>query len=58
VKIDAGEFIPLSHSIKPNPDRLRDWISTPKADDSHHSDGPEGKWVEVKIRSERMDEVA
>lgn len=46
----------------PNPDRLRDWISTPKANgyESLHSTvmGPEGKWVEVQIRTERMDEVA
>ncbi len=46
----------------PNPDRLRDWISTPKANgyESLHSTvmGPEGKWVEVQIRTERMDEIA
>jgi len=47
---------------QPNPDRLRDWISTPKANgyEALHTTvmGPEGKWVEVQIRSERMDEVA
>lgn len=47
---------------KPNPDRLRDWISTPKANgyESLHTTvmGQDGKWVEVQIRSERMDEIA
>jgi guanosine-3',5'-bis(diphosphate) 3'-pyrophosphohydrolase len=47
---------------KPNPDRLRDWISTPKANgyESLHITvmSPTGKWVEVQIRSERMNEVA
>ena len=46
----------------PNPDRLRDWISTPKANgyESLHTTvmGPEGKWVEVQIRTTRMDEIA
>jgi GTP diphosphokinase / guanosine-3',5'-bis(diphosphate) 3'-diphosphatase len=46
----------------PNPDRLRDWISTPKANgyESLHTTvmGPEGKYVEVQIRSQRMDEIA
>ena len=46
----------------PNPDRLRDWISTPKANgyESLHTTvmGPEGKWVEVQIRTLRMDELA
>lgn len=46
----------------PNPDRLRDWISTPKANgyESLHTTvmGPSGKWVEVQIRSRRMDEIA
>ncbi len=47
---------------QPNPKRLRDWISTPKASgyESLHTTvfGPNGKWVEVQIRSRRMDEVA
>ena len=47
---------------KPNPDRLRDWISTPKANgyESLHTTviGEDGKWVEVQIRSQRMDEIA
>lgn len=47
---------------KPNPDRLRDWISSPKANgyESLHITvmSPTGKWVEVQIRSQRMNEVA
>ncbi len=47
---------------QPNPDRLRDWISTPKSNgyESLHTTvmSPTGKWVEVQIRTERMDEVA
>ncbi len=47
---------------RPNPDRLRDWISTPKANgyESLHTTvmSRQGKWVEVQIRSKRMDEVA
>lgn len=47
---------------KPNPDRLRDWISTPKANgyEALHTTvmGPNGKWVEVQIRTARMDEIA
>lgn len=47
---------------QPNPDRLRDWISTPKGNgyESLHTTvmSPTGKWVEVQIRTERMDEIA
>jgi len=47
---------------KPKPDRLRDWISTPKANgyEALHTTvmGPKGRWVEVQIRSKRMDEIA
>ena len=47
---------------KPNPDRLRDWISTPRANgyESLHTTvmGPDGHWVEVQIRSRRMDDIA
>lgn len=47
---------------KPNPDRLRDWISTPKANgyESLHTTvmSRTGLWVEVQIRSQRMDEIA
>jgi len=46
----------------PNPRRLRDWISRPKSTgyESLHTTviGPEGRWVEVQIRTRRMDEVA
>ncbi len=46
----------------PSPDRLRDWVSTPKANgyESLHTTvmGPDGKWVEVQIRTVRMDELA
>ncbi len=46
----------------PNPDRLRDWISTPKANgyESLHTTvmSREGRWVEVQIRTKRMDEIA
>jgi len=47
---------------QPNPQRLRDWISIPKSNgyESLHTTvvGPGGKWVEVQIRTERMDELA
>ncbi len=47
---------------QPNPSRLRDWISVPKSNgyESLHTTvvGPRGKWVEVQIRSLRMDEIA
>ncbi len=47
---------------KPNPDRLRDWISTPRANgyESLHTTvmSKTGQWVEVQIRTERMDEIA
>jgi GTP pyrophosphokinase len=46
----------------PNPDRLRDWISTPKSNgyESLHTTvmSKSGQWVEVQIRSKRMDEIA
>ena len=46
----------------PKPDRLRDWISMPKANgyEALHSTvmGPDGIWVEVQIRTQRMDEIA
>ncbi|MBI3234992.1 MAG: bifunctional (p)ppGpp synthetase/guanosine-3',5'-bis(diphosphate) 3'-pyrophosphohydrolase, partial [Bacteroidetes bacterium] len=46
----------------PNPERFRDWISTPKANgyESLHTTvmSPEGKWVEVQIRTQRMDDIA
>ncbi len=52
----------ITDHYQPNPDRLRDWISTPKANgyESLHTTlmGPGGKWVEVQIRTKRMDEIA
>ncbi|MBN2894118.1 MAG: bifunctional (p)ppGpp synthetase/guanosine-3',5'-bis(diphosphate) 3'-pyrophosphohydrolase [Bacteroidales bacterium] len=46
----------------PNPNRLRDWVSAPKASgyESLHTTviGPDGKWVEVQIRTQRMDDIA
>lgn len=52
----------VTDNYRPNPERLRDWISVPKANgyESLHTTvmGPQGKWVEVQIRSLRMDEVA
>ncbi|GAA4374461.1 bifunctional (p)ppGpp synthetase/guanosine-3',5'-bis(diphosphate) 3'-pyrophosphohydrolase [Hymenobacter koreensis] len=47
---------------QPNPDRLRDWVSTPKANgyESLHTTvmSSPGQWVEVQIRSKRMDDIA
>lgn len=47
---------------RPNPDRLRDWISSPKANgyESLHTTvmGGKGQWVEIQIRSTRMNEIA
>lgn len=52
----------VTDSYTPNPDRLRDWVSIPKANgyESLHTTvmGPKGRWVEVQIRSKRMDEIA
>ena len=52
----------VTDMYQPNPKRLRDWLSIPKTNgyESLHTTvmGPEGKWVEVQIRTERMDEVA
>ncbi len=52
----------VTNIYQPNPKRLRDWISTPKASgyESLHTTvmGPNKKWVEVQIRTVRMDEVA
>ncbi len=52
----------VSDYYQPNPKRLRDWISIPKSNgyESLHTTviGPEGKWVEVQIRTRRMDEIA
>jgi len=55
-------FSVVTDVYRPNPERLRDWISIPKSNgyESLHTTviGPEGKWVEVQIRSKRMDEIA
>jgi GTP pyrophosphokinase len=55
-------FAIITSMYQPNPKRLRDWISVPKSNgyESLHITvlGPEHKWVEVQIRTERMDEVA
>jgi len=52
----------ISDMYRPNPNRLRDWISNPKSNgyEALHTTvvGPKGKWVEVQIRSKRMHEVA
>lgn len=52
----------ITDQYQPNPNRLRDWVSTPKINgyESLHTTvmGPEGKWVEIQIRSRRMNEVA
>ena len=57
----------LAYSIvtdmyQPNPNRLRDWLSIPKSNgyESLHTTvmGPDGRWVEVQIRTERMDDIA
>lgn len=52
----------VTDNFTPNPIRLRDWISSPKSTgyEALHITvmGPEGKWVEVQIRSERMHEIA
>jgi GTP diphosphokinase / guanosine-3',5'-bis(diphosphate) 3'-diphosphatase len=52
----------ITDQYKPSPNRLRDWLSHPKANgyESLHTTvmGPKGKWVEVQIRSKRMDEIA
>ena len=52
----------VTDMYQPNPKRLRDWISVPKSNgyEGLHITvlGPEQKWVEVQIRTERMDEVA
>ncbi len=51
----------VTDNFRPNPVRLRDWISSPKSTgyEALHITvmGPKGKWVEVQIRSERMNEI-
>ena len=55
-------YMIVTDQYKPVPERLKDWITNPKANgyESLHTTvlGPEGRYVEVQIRSERMDEIA
>lgn len=55
-------FSIVTDMYRPNPKRLRDWLSVPKSNgyESLHITvmGPDGKWVEIQIRTERMDEIA
>lgn len=55
-------FAIITNMYQPNPKRMRDWLSVPKSNgyESLHITvlGPENKWVEVQIRTERMDEIA
>lgn len=55
-------FSIVTDMYRPNPKRLRDWLSVPKSNgyESLHTTvmGPDGKWVEIQIRTERMDEIA
>ncbi len=55
-------FSIVTDMYHPNPKRMRDWLSVPKSNgyESLHTTvmGPEGKWVEIQIRTERMDEIA
>ena len=52
----------ITDEYNPSPERLRDWLSNPKSNgyEALHTTvmGPEGKWVEVQIRSRRMNEIA
>ncbi|WP_348725401.1 bifunctional (p)ppGpp synthetase/guanosine-3',5'-bis(diphosphate) 3'-pyrophosphohydrolase [Tenacibaculum sp. 190524A05c] len=62
-KFDAWKIYSIvTDFYKPNPARLRDWISQPKSTgyEALHITvvGPDAKWVEVQIRSDRMDEIA
>jgi len=55
-------YMIVTDQYKPIPERLKDWVTNPKANgyESLHTTviGPEGRYVEVQIRSERMDEIA
>lgn len=55
-------YVSISKLYKPHPDRLRDWVSHPKANgyQALHVTlmGPNGQWIEVQIRSDRMNDVA
>ena len=55
-------FALITAMYQPNPKRMRDWLSVPKSNGYESLQttvlGPENKWVEVQIRTERMDEIA
>ena len=57
-----GVYSAITDIYKPNPDRLRDWLSNPKSNgyEALHTTvmSKQGKWVEIQIRSERMHEIA
>lgn len=62
-KLDCWQaYSIITDMYQPNPKRLRDWLSIPKSNgyESLHITvmGPEGKWVEVQIRTHRMDDIA
>lgn len=52
----------VTNHFRPSPSRLRDWISSPKSTgyEALHTTvmGPKGRWVEIQVRSERMNEIA
>ncbi len=52
----------ITNEYKPSPERMRDWLSNPKSNgyEAVHTTvmGPQGKWVEVQIRTRRMNEIA
>ncbi len=52
----------ITDAYNPSPERLRDWLSNPKSNgyEALHTTvmGPQGKWVEVQIRTKRMNEIA
>jgi len=62
-KMDCWQvYSAVTDLYRPNPNRMRDWVSVPKTNgyESLHTTvmGPDNRWVEVQIRSERMDNIA
>lgn len=61
-KICWNIYTEITELYKPHPERTRDWLSTPKANGYRALHltvmGPDGNWIEVQIRSRRMDEMA
>src|SRR6476659_186065 len=57
-----GVYSMITDEYTPSPERLRDWLSNPKSNgyEALHTTvmGPQGKWVEVQIRTKRMNEIA